>query len=147
MSVARPTRAGVCDDRSAQGDGLRARQPKHSPQSPEEGTWTPAANFSIDIHFLAKGLDEDGSLSAGKPPLPARTYNSRSSSPRDPCDICPLSSEPAAKARGQCPAAQGAIRRGAAAMPSQPATLFSPLLCFWFVREREWELLLWLSNF
>ena len=79
--------------------------------------------------------------------LPARTYNSRSSSPLDPRDICPLSSEPAAKARGQCPAAQGAIRRGAAAMPSQPATLFSPLLCFWFVREREWELLLWLSNF
>ena len=79
--------------------------------------------------------------------LPARTYNSRSSSPRDPCDICPLSSEPAAKARGQCPAAQGAIRRrGVAAMPSHP-TLFSALLCLWFVREREGELLLWLSNF
>ena len=38
-----PTRAGVADDLSAQGSGLRARQTKRSPLAPEK--LTPALNL------------------------------------------------------------------------------------------------------
>ena len=54
----------MADDLSAQGSGLRARQTKRSPHAP--GTPKPAVNLRVDIVFLAKGLEEAGSLSVGK---------------------------------------------------------------------------------
>ena len=56
----------MAGDRSAQGSGLRARQTKRSPHAPEKLTPTPAVNLRVDIVFLAKGLEEAGSLSVGK---------------------------------------------------------------------------------
>ena len=58
-------RAGVADDLSAEGSGLRARQTKRSPHVPEKFTPTPAVNLRVDIDFIAKGLKEVGCLSVG----------------------------------------------------------------------------------
>ena len=54
------------DDLSAQGSGLRTRQTKGSPHAPEERPPTPAVNLRVDIHLLAKGLEEAGRLPVGK---------------------------------------------------------------------------------
>ena len=55
----------MADDLSAQGSGLRARQTKRSPHAPENITPTPTVNLRVDIHFLAQGLEEGGSLLGG----------------------------------------------------------------------------------
>ena len=61
-------RARSADYLSAQGSGLRARQPKGSPHAPEMPTPTPAVavNRRVDIHGLAQGLEGTGSLFVGK---------------------------------------------------------------------------------
>ena len=50
----------MADDLSAQGSGLRAHQTKRSPHAP--GIPKPAVNLRVDIDFVAKGLQEAGSL-------------------------------------------------------------------------------------
>ena len=56
----------LADDLCAQGSGVRARQTKRSPHAPEERPPTPAVNLRVDMHLLAKGLEEAGRLPVGK---------------------------------------------------------------------------------
>ena len=53
----------MTDDLSAQGSGLRARQTKGSPHAPGK-THSDASSKPqiVDLHFLAQGLEETGSL-------------------------------------------------------------------------------------
>ena len=57
----------MADDLSAQGSGLRARQTKGSPHAPGK-THSDASSKPqiVDLHFLAQGLEETGSLFVGK---------------------------------------------------------------------------------